>query len=367
MLSPFLHRLGPMARSSLLRAPFRYMTTSKPHGPSHQRGELLEEPPRNLKDLTFSLQDGIATITLDRPHRLNALSEDMGESLMRLCEYLTAAPADKVRACIVTGGPRAFSTGRDLKDSKLHTTLAQREKYMKLALESVLAVHRLVRPMREGGDRDRWCAVGGMSTPTLSHVTLHSLRFFPRPSRAFHLPILINRPLPYSLPPSPHQPLPTIAALSGPAFGWGLELALACDVRISSPSSLLCLPETSLGIFPGAGGVVLLRELVSPSIAKDLIFTARRFSGMDALGLGVVNRVSPEVDDAARELAEVIARNGPLGVRGAKEVMEGAHNVGFAAAMRLASQLRAPLSETDDFKEALQAFEEKRKPVFKGR
>ncbi|KAM3577142.1 hypothetical protein VYU27_001059 [Nannochloropsis oceanica] len=279
--------------------------TSKPHGPGHQRGELLEEPPRNLKDIEFSLKDGVATITLDRPHRLNALSEEMGESLMRLCEYLTEAPADKVRACIVTGGSRAFSTGRDLKASKLHTTLAQRERYMKLALDSVLAVQRL--------------------------------------------------------------PLPTIAALSGPAFGWGLELALACDLRVSSPSSLLCLPETSLGIFPGAGGVVLLRELVSPSVAKDLIFTARRFSGEEARALGVVNSVSTAVDDAALELAETIARNGPLGVRGAKEVMEGAHNVSFTEAIRLATQLRAPLSETDDFKEALQAFEEKRKPVFKGR
>lgn len=144
-----------------LRCRPRYMTmlstsstgganTSKPHGPGHQRGELLEEPPRNLKDIEFSLKDGVATITLDRPHRLNALSEEMGESLMRLCEYLTEAPADKVRACIVTGGSRAFSTGRDLKASKLHTTLAQRERYMKLALDSVLAVQRLVRKRKTG-------------------------------------------------------------------------------------------------------------------------------------------------------------------------------------------------------------------------
>jgi enoyl-CoA hydratase/carnithine racemase len=163
------------------------------------------------------------------------------------------------------------------------------------------------------------------------------------------------------------QPLPTIACLSGPAFGWGLELALACDLRVAHPASLLCLPETSLGIFPGAGGVVLLRELVSPSIAKDLIFTARRFSGADALSLGVVNRVSPNVEENAEELAQCIAENGPLGVRGAKEVMEGAHNVDFGTAIALARQLRAPLSETEDFKEALQAFEEKRKPTFRGR
>jgi hypothetical protein len=158
-----LCRVGPTTRASvyLLRCRPRYMTTlststtggpstSKPHGPGHQRGELLEEPPRNLKDIQFTLEDGVATITLCRPHRLNALSEDMGESLMRLCEYLTEAPADKVRACIVTGGARAFSTGRDLKASKLHTTLAQRERYMKLALESVLAVQRLVRKRRTG-------------------------------------------------------------------------------------------------------------------------------------------------------------------------------------------------------------------------
>lgn len=165
--SALLYRVGPMtarSSSSLLRCRPRHMTTSttggsstsKPHGPSHQRGELLEEPPRNLKDVQFALKDGVATITLDRPHRLNALSEDMGESVMRLCEYLTAQPVDKVRACIISGGPRAFSTGRDLKDSKLHTTLAQRERYMKLALESVLAVHRLVRRRRRKGWVGGW-------------------------------------------------------------------------------------------------------------------------------------------------------------------------------------------------------------------
>ncbi len=266
----------------------------------------MEEPPRNLQDVQFALDPatGIATITLDRPHRLNALSEGMAESLLKLCDYLAAAPADKVRVCVLHGGARAFSTGRDLKDSKLHTTLAQRERYMKLALDSVLAVNRL--------------------------------------------------------------PLPTVAAMSGPAFGWGLELALGCDLRVVAPQATLCLPETSLGIFPGAGGVVLLRELVSPAIAKDLIYTARRFSGQEALALGVVNGVAEDALGEALGLAKRIAANGPLGVRGAKEVIEGTHNVDFTTAMRLASQLRAPLSETDDFREALQAFEEKRKPVFKG-
>jgi methylglutaconyl-CoA hydratase len=109
------------------------------------------------------------------------------------------------------------------------------------------------------------------------------------------------------------------------------------------------------------------REIVSPATAKELIFTARRFSGQEARELGVVNAAVGDAWHEAWSLAERIAANGPLGVRGAKEVINGCHNVDFTSAVSLSSRLRAPLSETDDFREALQAFEEKRKPVFKGR
>ena len=79
----------------------------------------MEDAPRDIKDVKFTLDDhGVATITLERPHRLNAMSEDMAEGIMRLVDYLSSAPAEKVRACIVTGGTRAFSTGRDLKVSQ---------------------------------------------------------------------------------------------------------------------------------------------------------------------------------------------------------------------------------------------------------
>ncbi len=109
------------------------------------------------------------------------------------------------------------------------------------------------------------------------------------------------------------------------------------------------------------------REIVSPATAKELIFTSRRFSGQEARELGVVNEAVGDAWHEAWSLAERIAANGPLGVRGAKEVIDGCHNLSFNAAVSLSSRLRGPLSETDDFKEALQAFEEKRKPVFKGR
>jgi len=103
--------------------------------------------------------------------------------------------------------------------------------------------------------------------------------------------------------------IPSIAAINGHAFGWGLEMSLACDLRVANTDALLCFPECGLGIFPGALGAVLLPRIVGPAIAKDLILTSRRIKGDEALTLGLVNRVasgSTQTRGIAMELALMV-------------------------------------------------------------
>merc|ERR1712224_916762 len=119
--------------------------------------------------------------------------------------------------------------------------------------------------------------------------------------------------------------IPTIAAVNGFAFGWGVEMSLACDLRVVYRDATLCFPETGLGIFPGAMGTVLLPRIVGPAVAKDLILTARKFKGEEAFQLGLANRVASSptaTKKEAIELAHQIAQNAPLGCKGARVVID---------------------------------------------
>src|SRR5262245_34017142 len=132
-------------------------------------------------------------------------------------------------------------------------------------------------------------------------------------------------------------PMPTIAALNGVAYGGGCELALACDLRVMSRGAQIGLTETSLAIIPGAGGTQRLPRLVGLSRAKELIFTARRVPAEEALALGLVDTLAEPGQHLvkARELAEAIAKNGPLAVRAAKEAIDLLDRGGeLAAALR---------------------------------
>jgi len=260
-----------------------------------------------LPDITLSsLSEHVTLATLDRPSRGNAFSLNMAESLLALPSVLP----ETCRVLIVTGsGSKAFCTGRDLAESKTHTQ-EQADRYLTSLIDGILGLRTM--------------------------------------------------------------PIATIAAINGSAFGAGLELALACDLRVAAAGATLCFPETGLGIFPGAAGAVLTPRLIGLPRAKELIFTARRFSGVEAKEWGVVQHCTsaeePDVLNQATELALTIAANGPLGVRGAKKVLNAMDDaLTFDDHLVLSNQERFPLNDTEDFAEALKAFGEKRKPVFKGK
>ncbi|KAI0721464.1 ClpP/crotonase-like domain-containing protein [Fomitopsis betulina] len=162
-------------------------------------------------------------------------------------------------------------------------------------------------------------------------------------------------------------PMPTIAAIDGPALGGGLELGLACDLRVAGSSvTKIGLPETRLGIIPGAGGTQRLTRLLGLSKAKSLIFTARMLSAADALDMGVVDYVSaPEQTavDRALELAKDIT---PLALRAAKQAISRAPELSLESGLDFERAAYEPLLKTNDRIEALNAFREKRAPVFKG-
>ncbi len=165
-------------------------------------------------------------------------------------------------------------------------------------------------------------------------------------------------------------PVPTIAAVGGAALGGGLELALACDLRVAAEGARLGLPECTLAIVPGAGGTQRMARIAGPSVAKEWIFTGRIATAHEALADRIVDRVVPDdrLEEEALALAAEIARCGPLALRAAKRAID----EGLSAASLedgLAAERRAyrTIVDTDDRREALRAFAEKRPPRFQGR
>jgi methylglutaconyl-CoA hydratase len=159
-----------------------------------------------------------------------------------------------------------------------------------------------------------------------------------------------------------------VAALNGAALGGGLELALACDLRIAAEAAEMGLPEVSLGIIPGGGGTARLPRLVGLARAKDLVFTARRIAGAEALALGLVSRIAPasRLVVEARALAEQVARNAPISLRQAKRALDEGFDLPLDEALALEHRLYQDCLGSKDRVEALRAFAEKRPPVFTG-
>lgn len=254
--------------------------------------------------VTATRDEDQVTITIQRPEVLNCLSF---ATLLRFRSLLEELRGDlSIRCILIRGaGDRSFCAGADLKERK------------SMPVERVPDFVRNIRALMDDVES---------------------------------------------------MPQPTIGVVNGFAFGGGMELLLACDLRVSASHAKFGLTETSLAIIPGAGGTQRLPRLVGKAVAKDLILTARRFDGAEALRLGVVNRLAPEgeLDSTAAELARSIAANGPVAVRAAKHAIDAGCELPQEEGMAVESECYGRTLPTTDRLEALAAFAEKRKPVFKG-
>jgi enoyl-CoA hydratase/carnithine racemase len=248
----------------------------------------------------------VLLVTLNRPEVRNAFDTRMGEAMLDLWTRLTAEPGD-LRCVVISGaGDQAFCAGADLKERK------------GLPAQAWRAQHELF-------ERAFW-ALGDL-------------------------------------------PLPVIAAVNGPAFGGGLELALMCDFIYAVRGARFALTEVSLGIIPGAGGTQNLPRAVGERRAKELILTARPFSAEEAHAWGLVNRLCEpgNVVKEALETAGAIAANAPLAARQAKKSMRYGGQMEIRTAYRFEVEAYNQLVDTEDRREGILAFNEKRKPQFKGR
>ena len=164
-------------------------------------------------------------------------------------------------------------------------------------------------------------------------------------------------------------PKPVVAALHGFTFGVGLELALACDLRLAAFDTVLGLPEITLGMIPGSGGTQRLAHLVGLSRAKDMVLRGRRIDAGEALAWGLVSEVMPlaELDDRARAVAGELAAKAPLALRMAKRVLNHAYDAPLHVGMELEGMAYGLLRSTHDFAEGVAAFTDKRPPKFTGR
>jgi len=164
-------------------------------------------------------------------------------------------------------------------------------------------------------------------------------------------------------------PVPTVAAINGSCLGGGMELALACDIRILADGALMGLKETSIGVIPGAGGTVRLPRLIGESRAKQWIFTAETFTSSEALADGVVDwLVDPDkLDNAVVEIFEKIASNAPLSVKASKHSINSGLSKSIKEALEVEQTAYRSIINARDRREGLDAFREKRRAVWKGK
>jgi len=257
------------------------------------------------KTLIYEKTDNIGLLTINRPDKLNAISNELTEELKQLLDKIEQD--ENLRALVVTGaGDKAFVAGADIKE--------------------------LV---------DRDALIGREVSRTRQDLF----------SRIENLPV------------------PVIAAVNGYALGGGLELALACSIRLCSEKAQFGAPEVKLGIIPGDGGTQRLPRLVGLGRAMEMILTGDFIDALEAYRIGLVNKVVPheELMDSAMEMAKKIAQRPPLAVRYAKEAVNRSQEGDSVSGYALESYLHALTCTTEDKKEGVSAFLEKRKGDFKGK
>ena len=259
------------------------------------------------KHIKLDSRDGIATIILDRPDKLNAWNALMREQLREAVSNVV--DDDEVRVLIITGNGRAFSAGED------------------------------VRGM---GDLSNVGPKGFRRRVRMIHNVFDDLE---------------------------QIEIPVIAAINGVAAGGGLELALSCDFRISSATAKFGLPEGNVGLIPGSGGISRLVKLVGPAISKKLVMTGEIIDASRALEVGLIEEVvAPDkLIDHCREFAHILAARAPLALGTAKLVINQCLNTDLETGRNLERLGQSTLKLSDDHEEGVKSFLEKRPPKFTGK
>jgi enoyl-CoA hydratase len=258
-----------------------------------------------FKYIIYEKNEGVATITLNRPEALNAFSKDVVEEILHALEDVKTDEA--VRVVVLTGaGEKAFSAGADIKAMVGMTALKARE----LSFMG-----------------EKLC------------VGLENLE------------------------------KPVIAAINGYALGGGLEVAMSCDLRIAAENAKMGQTEINIGLIPGWGGTQRLTRLVGMTKAKELVFTGRIIDAKTAEQIGIVNMVVPadKFRETVSQFAKDLASKAPVALKVAKALINKGSDIGLESALALEREGFGVVGSSEDLKEGVSAFTEKRKPVFKGR
>ncbi len=263
-----------------------------------------------MGELLFEKRDHVATLTFNRPERLNAIT---GPMLDALSEALVECNADNdVRAVVLTGAGRGFCAGLDLQDQMSGQGL---------------------------GSGDIGATTQRFDLRNAPPIVLHQMD------------------------------KPTVAAVNGGAAGYGMDLALGCDMRLMSETAKLSAAFTKRGVLPESGGTWLLPRIVGWAKASEIMFTGRTLPAEQCLELGIANEVvaPSELAERAHTLAREIAANAPLAVQATKRMMRMGTDESFEANVHHVFLQLLPLFRSRDFREGMKSFLEKREPEFEGR
>ena len=259
-----------------------------------------------FRDILYTKEDGIATITLNRPQALNALTATMAREWMMA--LMDAANDDQVKAVVLTGAGRAFCAGRDMRygeDEVKPFSFSTKEKHGKMNIDSALAA--------------------------------------------------LDKPY--------------IGAINGAAVGGGMDYASMCDIRIASERAKFSMAYVRMGLTPGAGGGYFLPRIVGIANACELIWTGRMIDAQEALRIGYVSKVvaHDELEAATKELATRLAKGPAIAIRLAKRLIYRCLELDLAKAIEEHQKAMLIALNTEDAKEGPRAWIEKREPIFKGR